>query len=40
MKEKINTSAIKTVLKVDQEIETVKDTIGELLDKGKDYSES
>ena len=40
MKEKIHTSAIKTVLKVDQEIETVKGTIGELLDKGKDYSES
>ena len=40
MKEKIYTSAIKTVLKVDQEIETVKDTIGELLDKGKDYPES
>lgn len=40
MKEKIYTSAIKTVLKVDREIETVKDTIGELLDKGKDYPES
>src|SRR5690606_20226832 len=40
MKEKIHTSAIKTVLKVDREIETVKDTIGELLDKGKDYPES
>lgn len=40
MKEKTHTSAIKTVLKVDHEIETVKDTIGELLDKGKDYPES
>ncbi len=31
---------MKTVLKVDHELETVKDTIGELLDKGKGYSES
>jgi hypothetical protein len=40
MKEKMHTSTIRTVLKVDQEIEAVKDTIGELLDKGKDYPES
>lgn len=40
MKDKMHTSAIRTVLKVDHEIEAVKDTIGELLDKGKDYPES
>ena len=40
MREKAHTSVIKTVLKVDHELEMVKDTIGELLDKGKDYSES
>ena len=40
MREKTHTSGIKTVLKVDRELETVKDTIGGLLDKGKNYSES
>ena len=40
MREKTHTPAIKTVLKVDHELETVKGTIGELLDKGKSYSES
>ena len=40
MKDKMHTSAIRTVLKVDHEIEAVKDTIGELLDKCKDYPES
>ncbi|HRN56526.1 MAG TPA: hypothetical protein PLL71_08740 [Agriterribacter sp.] len=40
MEQKTYISGMKTVLKVDHELETVKDVIGEILDKGKDYSAS